>query len=144
MITAKVFADNREMANIHVIKALALLPCPLIPKSQDSNLESGTAAIAPRAVRRLCAQKRSHNSIVLAAATPTWAAHWQRKPRRLILPRTSLSNRSSTLRGESVAVSLPFCCYMSFFSGFMTLNTVTSSETLYKLSSLRSQQPVQC
>jgi hypothetical protein len=47
------------MANTHVIKAIALLPCPLIPKSQDNNLESGTAAIAPRAVQYRDAQLKT-------------------------------------------------------------------------------------
>ena len=55
MITAKVFADNREMANIHVIKAIAYLPCPPLPNSQLNNLQVANgcncAASGPTALR---------------------------------------------------------------------------------------------
>jgi hypothetical protein len=40
-MTAKLFADNKEMANTHVIKAIALLSCPPLPKGQRTNLQVG-------------------------------------------------------------------------------------------------------
>ena len=55
MITAKVFADNREMANTNVTKAIAKLPCPLLPNGQLNNLQVGNgcnlAASGPTALR---------------------------------------------------------------------------------------------